>query len=833
MKSLIQDFRQALRVLRTSPGFSAVAILTLALGIGANTAIFSLLDQVLMRRLPVSHPEELVVLHIVGGGYFGRTWSDGDPTESIPYPVYAGLRDSNPAFSGMLARFARDLSVAFRGTTVRAQGELVSGNYFEVLGVRPILGRVFSQADDRTPGAHPVAVLSYGYWNTHLGRDPGVLNQSILIDDVPFTIVGVTQPGFTGIQVGQAPDVYVPLMMKAQMTPHWDGLSDWNDYWLAVIGRLKPGMSLTQAEAALQPVMLPLLEQQVARKPDLSADRKARFLQRKIKLDPGSRGRLILQRDAQPALLALFAMAGVVLLIACANVANLLLARGMARSREFAVRAAMGASRMRLVRQLGAESLVIGAFGGVLGLAVAAWTARILITTMSAGTDAQGLNPGLDWRVLGFEIAASMFATLLFGLFPAVRLSRTDLLSTLKMQGTTTSAAPPQVRARKILVAVQVAFTVLLLAGGGLFARTLWNLRQVDVGLPLDHVMTFAVEPQLNGYSAEKTAAFCDQLRERIAALPGVRGVASGEIPLLTGSNSSSQVTAPGSENLPKEQQGSNENWISPGYFSALGVPLIAGREFTPADGAGAPKVAIVSQAMARRFYPNQNPIGRTFKYGAKEEEPMIVGVVRDVNQDHVRAPVMPFIYIPYAQDENVGVMTFYVRTEQDPALLSPLLRREVQQLDANLPVFQLSTLEHVVDEDLFAERIIASLSACFALLAALLASLGIYGVLAYLVAQRTREIGIRMVLGAERVHVRWLVLGDLGWMFVFGAVAGLPAAYGLARISESLLYGVRAADPMVYLADVILVSLVALAAASIPMRRALRVAPVIALRYE
>jgi predicted permease len=832
MKSLLQDVRQGLRVLRKSPGFTVIAVATLALGIGANTAIFSLLDQVLLQRLPVVHPDELVVLH-VSGPVIGRVWSDGDTSESIPYPIFAAVRDRNSCFSGVLGRFGVSLSVAFHGSTERAQGELVSGNYFQVLGVRPALGRVFSPEDDRVPGAHPVVVLSYGYWKSRLGGDPSVLNQSILVNNTPLTVVGVAQAGFSGIQVGRTPDIFVPLMMKAQMTPHWDGLSDWNDYWLAVIGRLKPGVSKAQAETSLQPLSRPLAEEQIAHFPDFPANSRDHFLTKKFQLEPGARGRLILQRDAQPPLLALCAMAGLVLLIACANVANLLLARGMVRHREFAVRAALGASRTRLLRQLTVESLLVGAMGGLLGLAVAAWTARLLVTAVSTATDAHGISPALDLRVLGFAVAASLLATLLFGLLPALRLSRTDLLSALKTQGTTSSAAVPQVRLRKILVAVQVAFTVLLLAGGGLFARTLWNLRRVDLGLPLDRLITFSIEPQLNGYSAQKTAALCDQLRERLASLPGVRSVAAGEVPMLVGSNSSSGITVPGMENLPGDQHNSNLNRISPGYFSALGVPLIAGREFTSADGASAPKVAIVSQAMARRFFPNQDPIGRKFKWGATDEEPMIVGVVRDLNQDHVRSSIVPFFYVPYAQDENLGVMTFYVRTTQDPALLATALRREVQQLDSNLPIFQLETLERVVDEDLIAERIVAALSACFGMLAALLASLGIYGVLAYLVAQRTREIGIRMVLGAERRHVRWMVLSELGWMFAIGALAGLPAAYGLARVSESLLYGVRAADPMIYVADALLVALVALAASSVPMRRAQRVAPVIALRYE
>ena len=832
MRGLLQDFRQGLRVLLKSPGFSIIAILTLALGIGANTAIFSLLDQVLMRRLPVPHPDELAVLHIPPP-ILGRVWSDGDGSASIPYPVYKALRDNNPVFSGLLGRFGVNLSVAVRGSTERAQGELVSGNYFQVLGVRPVLGRLFTPEDDVVAGAHPLAVLSYTYWKNHLGGDPSVLNQSILVNNVPLTIVGVSQPGFSGVQVGQTPDIFVPLTMKGQMTPRWNGMDDWNDYWLAVIGRRKPGLTLTQAQTGLEPLGRPIFEEQLAHMPEKPAEWRDRFLNKKFFLEEGSRGRIVLQRDSQPALLALFTMAGFVLLIACANVANLLLARGIARHREFAVRAAMGAGRLRLIRQLSIESLIVGAAGGLLGLAFAAWTSRVLISIVASEADVQGLNAGLDWRMLGFGLAASLFASVLFGLLPAMRLSRTDLLTALKSQGTTSSASASHVRMRKILVGVQVALTVLLLAGGGLFARTLWNLRRVDVGLPVERLITFAIEPQLNGYVPTRTALLCDQLRERLAALPGVQGVASAEVPILVGSNSSSQISAPGVEKLPRDLRGSNLNWISTGYFSALGIPLVAGREFTLSDGPTAQKVAIVSQTMAKRFYPNQDPIGRTFKYGKDDLEPVIVGVVRDMNQDHVRANPVPFIYIPYAQDERVGVMTFYVRTAQDPGLLAPLLRREVQQLDSNLPVFSMSTLVQVVNEDLFVERTIASLSASFALLAAFLASLGIYGVLAYLVAQRTREIGIRMVLGAERSHVRWIVLSELGWMFVLGALAGLPAAYGLARVSESLLYGVRAADPLIYLADALMVSLVALAAASIPMRRAARVAPVIALRYE
>jgi predicted permease len=840
MESLWQDVRYGMRTLAKSPGFTIVAVLTLALGIGANTAIFSLLNQVLLRRLPVKSPDELVVLR-APGPRTGHVWSDGDSTETFSYPMYKGLREHNSVLSGLLARFAFAAGVTNHGKTERTSGELVSGNYFEVLGVRPILGRLFTLEDDRVQGGHPVVVLSYGYWIRSFGTDASILNQTILINNMQMTVVGVTQPGFTGIQVGQSPDVFVPLMMRAQMMPNvttikeGNGFENWNDYWLPVLGRVKRGVSPEQAEAGLNAAYRPLLQEQLPTLTKWNEAKRQKFLSGKILLSSGAHGRTTLQRDAGAPLVAVSFMAALVLLIACANIANLLLARGAARQREFSIRAAMGASRWRMMRQLFAENLLCAGAGGVLGLLVGAWTMGILIPAVGSGTGVEGLSSKLDGTILAFALGATLLASILFGLVPALRASRADVSQTLKDQGSTTSAGTSQVRVRKVLVGAQIAFTVLLLAGSGLFVRTLWNLRQVDLGFKTEHVATFSIAPELNGYSPARTVALCDQLNERLAALPGVDAVGSSQIPTLTGTNYGANITVPGSPDLPEDERNVNEDWISPGYFSTLGVPLLAGREFNAGDGPQSQKVAIVSQAMVRRFLPGRDPIGVRFAFGGATATPdvEIIGVVKDLKQGNVRGEIKPFVYQPYPQQPSLGEMTFYVRTQQDPAALAATFRHEVQQLDANLPVYDLKTLDRIVDEDLFAEQLVATLSASFGVLAALLASLGIYGVLAYMVVQRTREIGIRIAFGAETRHVHALIFREVGVMVIAGAAAGLPAAYALARFSESILFGVRSSDPAVYALDIVLIASVAFAACAIPARRAVRVDPIVALRHE
>jgi len=835
MQTLWQDVRYGLRMLAKNPGFTLIAVLTLALGIGANTAIFSLLNQILLRRLPLQNSNELVLLRSPGPKQ-GHVWSDGDDSEIFSYPLYKGLAKNTSVFSGVIARYQFPASLADHGQTDRASGELVSGNYFQTLGVRAKVGRLLTPEDDQVPAAHPVVVLSYGYWTQHFGSDSGVLNRTILINNTEMTIVGVTQPGFTGIQVGQTPDIFVPVMMKGQMTPLRSGLEDWNDAWLAVMARRKSGVSIEQAEAGINVEYRPLLEQQLAHISGWDLKKREEFLSKKILLSSGAQGRITVQRDSGPALKALFVMVMLVLLIACTNVANLLLAQGAARQREFAIRTALGATRSRILRQLVVESFLCALGGGAIGLLLAGWLMNILTSAVVSDAGILGIHTRMDRTVLSFAMAATLIAALLFGLLPAWRVARTTVTQTLKDQGSTSSVGPAHVRFRKILVSGQVAFTLLLLAGAALFTCTLWNLRKQNLGLNTGNLITFSIQPQLNGYDPQHTVSLIDQLRDRIAALPGVGGVGASEIPVLTGTDMGTDITVEGRKNLDKDRDHIDFDAVSPDYFSTMRVPLLSGREFNASDNSSSHKVGIINESMAREFLPNRNPLGVHFALGGgKGVKPdiEIVGVVKDVKQEHVRTHDQAYFFLPYSQAGELFAMSFYVRTEQDPLLTANSLREAVKQQDANLPVYDLKTMTRVIDEDLFAERLIAVLSGAFGGLAAILAALGIYGVLAYLVVQRTREIGIRVALGAVKGDIRQLIFKDVGGMVIAGMVVGLPLAYGLGRLSASLLFGVNASDFTVYLGLVGAVAAVAGTACLVPSRRAMKIDPIVALRYE
>jgi predicted permease len=838
MRSLWQDVKFGLRMLAKSPAFTAIAVITLALGIGANTAIFSLMNQVLLRELPIKNPAELEILR-APGPKTGHVSTDGDDAESFSYPMYKGLRDGNTVFSGILARYGFSASVSNHGQTDRAVGEVVTGNYFEVLGVHPALGRLFTQEDDRVVSAEPYVVLSHSYWQRHFGGDPSVLNKVLLINNAEMTVVGVAQAGFTGVQVGKTPDLYVPMMMTPQMTEYGETLDDWNDYWMTLLARRKPGLTEKQAQAGINMAYKPLLEAQLPQiKSNWPEKKRQLFLDKKIYLSSGAHGRTVVQRDSGGQIITLFVMVGLVLLIACTNVANLVLARGAGRQREFAIRTAMGASRSRMIRQLLVESLLCAAGGGLLGTLLGTWLMRILTPVVISNAGIHGLSDSLDKGVLGFAIAATALSGIFFGLIPAWRVTRMDVTEVVKDQGSTSSASVSHVGFRKLLVAGQVAFTMLLLAGAGLFVRSLWNLRNQDLGMRTDNVIAFSVQPLLNGYDLPRSIALFDQMRARIAALPGVRSVGSGDVATLIGDDEGSNITTEGGTQalLSEDLQDVDHISVSANYFSTLGIPLLAGREFTESDGVTSPKVAVVSEAIAKRFFPGRNALGMHFAFGGGNKvvpDILIVGVVKDAKQEHVSSVPVPYVYIPYAQRPKLREMTFYVRTERDPLLAATSLQEVVRQLDANLPVFDLKTMQRIVEDDLFSARMVAVLSAAFAGLAALLAALGIYGVLAYVVVQRTREIGIRMALGAAAGHVRLLIMREVGLMVLLGVAIGLPAAYGLARYSESLLFGVHAGDPAVYASGLALIALIALAACFIPARRATRVDPLVALRYE
>ncbi len=836
MQTLWQDIRFGLRVLAKNPGFTVIAVITLALGIGANTAIFSLMNQVLLRRLPVRSPSELVVLH-GPGPKTGRVSSDGDDSDSFSYPVYKGLRDGAAKVIGLVACSSSDASLASQGQTERGRLELVTGNYFDVLGVNPAIGRVFNPDDDKNKGGDQLAVLSYNYWTRRFGADPNVLNKSVLVNNVPMTIVGVSRNGFTGVQVGQTPDVFVPMSMAKQMTFDDGALDEWNDYWMKVLGRRAPGVSDSQARSALNAAYHPLLEENLTKITGFNEQKRQAFLAKQITLEPGARGRNVLQRDTGPQILVLFAMVALVLLIACTNVANLLLARGASRQREFAIRSAMGATRGRIVRQLVIESMLCAIAGGAVGIAIGSWLIAELtsIVTVNAGID--GLKAQLDPAVLLYAIAATLFSGIFFGALPAWRVTRNSVTDVIKDQGSTSSASVAHVRFRKILVAGQVAFTLLLLAGAALFTRTLWNLRNVDLGLRTEHVISFTISPALNGYDNPRAIRLIDQLRQHLASLPGVRSVTSSELGALTGDTSGSNITAEGGAEVPEDLQTVNYVATGPAYFSTFRVPLVNGREFTDADNATAPKVAVISENVAKRFFPGRNPIGMKFCFGSGNKvkpDITVVGIVREINQDHVKSVTPnPYVYLPYSQRDSLYGMSFYVNTERDPLLLASSMQTVVRDADPNLPVYNLKTMDRVVEEDLFSARMVAVLSGAFAGLAALLAALGIYGVLAFLVVQRTREIGIRMAVGAESGDIRKLIVREVGSMLIAGVLVGLPLAYVLARLSESLLFGVNANNPSIYAVGLVLIAVVAAVACYVPARRATRVDPLVALRHE
>ncbi len=834
MESMLQDIRHGFRTLLKNPAYTLVAVLTLALGIGANTAMFSLTDQVLLRMLPVKQPQELVMLTSPGIKP-GRVWSDTDDGPSFSYPEYKDLRDRNQVFSGMLARSVTEVNISGQGDSQLANAEMVTGNYFDVLGVTAALGRVFGPGDETAKSANPVAVLSHGFWARHFGSNPQILNKQIVVNGTSFTVVGVTQAGFSGVQVGQSPDIFVPITMKPQMTPNRDGLDTRRDYWVAIIARLKPGMTIERAESGLQPTYHATLEED-APSLKLTGAKKDQYVNQKILLKAGSHGRMTLQADYRQPLLILMGMVALVLLIACANLASLLVARSEARQREIALRQVMGAGRWRLVRQLMTESLILSIVGGFAGIVVAAWTLGAIVSAIPESIGANGLKPQLDYRVLLFAVGLSLLTGILFGLAPAIRATRESLQTTLKDQGVGVTVGRGDVRLRKLLMVGQVALTAVLLAGAGFFAHSLMNLKGQEIGVQTEHAIAFSVSPELNGYTPARTAQLVERLRQTIAALPGVNVVSYSEIPVLANSNSTTNVTIEGYTAPEGENTDVEINSMGPNYLSAVGTPLIRGRDIAESDTATSPKVAVINEAFAKRYFPGRDPVGMHFGWGQGEGTKLdveIVGVMKDSKSVDLRQTIIPFVITPYTQNEQVGHATFYVRTKQDPLAVATSLRNAVRNIDSSLPVFDLKTMTSQVDEIVFTDRLVTIFSLCLGVLASLLAALGLYGVMAYVVARRTREIGIRMALGATRHNVSWMILREIVGMSAAGLGIGLIAAYALGRVVETQLFGVKASDPFVFLVAALLLGVVAAMAGLLPARKAAGVDPMIALRYD
>jgi putative ABC transport system permease protein len=835
MESLWQDIKYGFRMLGKNPGFTAIAVFTLALGIGANSGIFSVMRQVLLQRLPVPHPEELVLLYGPGPKSGHVSSDEGDGSESFSYPMYRDLHDRNDVFAGVAAMANFPVSLAFRGQTERAQSEIVSGSYFETLGVHPALGRLLQNSDSAVEGSNPVVVLGYGYWKKRFGGDGGVLNQSLMVNSQLMTIVGVVQAGFNGIQPGHIPDVYIPITMKAMITPNWNGLDDHKDYWVKVIGRLKPGISAEQATAGLVPVYHALLQNELPLNAGMSEQKKKQFVQKRIVLHSGSRGRPILQNDTGQQLMALMGMVALVLFITCANVAGLLTARGAARQKEISVRASLGASRWRLVRQLVIESCLLAMAGAVLGLVIASWLDRALVHFASANEIANGLSDSLNGPVLWFTVALALFCGVLFGVTPALNATRVQLATTLKEQAGGLSSGLKQARLRKVLVVWQIMLTVLLVTGAWGFVKSLYNLKHVDLGLKPDHVLQFAVAPQLNGYDKARDLVFYRQLEDGTAALPGVIAVSAAEEPLIANDDRGSNITVEGLAADSPDVQDVWWNAIGPGHFANLRIPLLSGREFTHKDGPDDPKVAIINETMAKGLFRGGQAVGKRMKFGSGSD-PLnieIVGVVGDSRHGTVKEQSRPFFYIPYVQEKTIGALTYYVRTANDPAALATSVRQAVNGLDASLPIYDVKTFEEQIGQQISGDALVAFLALAFGGLAAILAAMGIYGLLAYSVTQRTREIGLRMALGAEPQELGWMLFGEVLKMTGVGILLGIPLAYGLGRLINSMLYGVQAFG--VASVCVALVALLAVAgvATFAPVRRAMRIDPMTALRYE
>ncbi len=819
-----------MRGLSKSPMFTIVALLSLALGIGANTAIFGLLDQALLRSLPVQRAEQLVLFSSEGPRR-GMVNTSYDDKVTFSYPMYRDMRDGNPVFSGLLARFPVRFSMSRQDRTERVAGELVSGNYFEVLGVRAAIGRIFNQDDDRIQGAHPVILLSHDFWKTRFGSDSGLLTQTILVNNHPMTVVGVVQAGFKSIGTTEAPQVFVPMMMDETLFPSDKNLDNRHSMWLNVFGRLKPGVSREQAEAALNQFWRPLLEVEVNDYPDMRPAVRTRYVNRHLSLLPAAKGISAHPDGFESGMAILMSMVGVLLLIACANVANLLIARATARQKEISIRIALGAGRWRIVRQLLVESLLLALGGGALALLTSSWTGHGLLSFLPSDSGSQGLSSDPDTRVLLFTLALSLLTGILFGLIPALQGTRQGLASTLKEQAS--AVVGGHVRFRKSLVVSQVALSLVLLIGGGLFARSLYNVKNIDAGFRTDHLISMALQPSYSGYKEARILSLYSELQSSIAALPGVQAVSMSQVAFLAGENEMSSLEVAGYQPKEDERTAVNGSYVGPGFFATMGIPVLAGRDITNQDTAAAPKVAVINEVMARYYFGNENPLGRRMKFRRDPASIEIVGVVRDSKHSDLREKSQRFAYYPYAQHQVDPPMTFYARTSVDPLAMIALIQQQVRRLDPNLPIFNVKTMDRQIDESISTDRLVAALSASFGILATLLAAIGLYGVMAYMVVRRTREIGIRMALGAGRPQVLRMVMKEVMLLAGIGIAIALAVSAGMGRLIGAQLFGVTGHDPLVFAVATIVLSGVALLAGYIPAMRATRIDPLTALRYE
>jgi predicted permease len=843
MNSLLQDIRYALRQLRKSPGFTITVVLTLALGIGANAAIFTLFDQALLRMLPVEKPKELVRFEWTGGFSGSMSAFGGDSADHhnyYSYPMYKDLRDQNQVFQGILAADRTQAGISWHNQAESKDAEVVSGNYFQLLGLKPAAGRLFTPQDETAKNANPVVVLSYDYWRTRFGSSRDIVGQTILVNGHSFTVVGVAPNHFDSAIGGYKPGIFVPVTMIEYAIPWRAPLDDLNNHksvWLTAVARLKPGISIARAEASLGPLWHSLRTYEFSLYKSKSERFRKSFIDNShLKVLDNSKGFNPNRDDLQRPLIILMSMAGLLVAMCAINVATLLLLRASARAREMSMRYALGARRGRVVSQLLVEGGLLGLAGAAAGLALAPVVARILVQLMtSADPGSEPYSTAIDARVLFFTLGVSILASLLFSIAPVFHFIRPDLAGALRQNAGTASKSSQ--RFRKAAVGVQIALSVMLLGGAGLFVRTLDNLRQQQVGFDISHLVTFSLDPTNSGYGEDRTPQIVNSAVDTLGRIPGVRQVAATNDPELSGDSETSNFSIQGYKASEEENMNFEQARVTPGYFATLRQPLLAGREFTPSDAKGQPSVAVVNAAFARRFFGNaQNAIGRQIAEGGGSDakyDVTIVGVAGDIRHTDLRTPLGPAVYQPYYQQKHPSGVVMYLRTVQPPETVEPSIRQAIHQLDPTLVVDGLRTMEAQVDRSASEERALAFLAIGFSGLALLLAAVGLYGVLAYSTEQRTREIGVRLALGAQRASVIGLVLREMLLVAGIATFVALPSTVALARLFRNQLYGVNFADPLTLVYAVgFTVVMVALAAA-LPARRAAAVEPMNALRTE
>jgi predicted permease len=841
LETLWRDVRYGARQLRLNPLFTTIAVLSLALGIGANTAVFTLLDQLVLRLLPVHDPERLVMIWSTGPHMGGN-----NGPRSASYPMYQDFQRKSEAFEFVFCRFETPSSITLEGTTERVNAELVSGNFFQALRVGPAIGRVFSSAaDDQIYKGHPSVVLSHQYWLNRFAGDPGAVGKKILVNNYPMEIVGVSAAGFAGLDPASSPDIRVPILMAPLMTSGRDDLGSRRSQWIQMFARLKPGYTVDSAQASLQPLFHQILQQEVG-EPALrriSQNDRERFLKRSALVETGASGYSGLRQQYSTALIVLMCMAGLILVIACSNVASLLTARAVARQKEMAVRLAIGAGRTSLIRQLLVESVLLSVVGAALGLALSIVATRGLLSMPPARGATLMLRAGPDTRILLFSAGVALGTAVLFGAAPALQATKLDLLTTLKDVVGAVTGGGSSARFRKVLVTAQVALSFLLLMGAGLFAKTLANLKNTHTGFEsARNLVSFQVDPPKNGYSVGRTRTFYSDVLAEIRALQGVRSAAYAMWPLLNGREWDLTVVVDGHRAEQGEDMQVFYNLVSPGYWRAMGVPLLQGRDFDErdrVDGGDDPQpwnVAIVNREFAEHYFGARNPVGRLIGccHGPGTQPAIrIVGVVENSLFAGPRSGIRRQVFLPYLESASPAGVTFYVSTTKQSAAIFGALRGIVAKLDGSMPVYGMKTLENQLDETLSTERLIASLSGVFGSLATVLAALGLYGVMAFVVARRTREIGLRMALGAPRSGVLWLVMREVIVLLGGGLVAGMAGAYTSSRYITSQLFGVTPADVWTAAASIAVLGLVAAIAGFVPARRASAIDPVTALRYE